>query len=222
MTFIDFLKIANEIAVYAELIPLIAGIRQYKGVIWQYIFWGFLFEFLIDFVKAYYPAYATAVCNSYCLVELPFISAYYVQKEVLPKKVAIPLSIAILGTYFYIGSSSFMTLDNSYGFAVLYFFYTICGLLACWKIAMRIRAKHLYFMDNGLPADNIWQYHSSFFWTNTAFMFLYGGIFTIDVYERHWALVHKREVYLQMWVVRDCIYIIFYILIAKSFHCKEP
>lgn len=149
------------ISIFIPLVPLIAGIKNYKTLLWKYVLAGFISDLLINIFRRVLNLPYLYVGNILLLVEFILLSLLY-QKFVFKQNKFVKL-VQISLIFFYIIKSlpTFFNKFNSNIGGIFYVCYLIYALLGFYNI---LRSRIILYIDK-----------SMFFWINCGLMLYASG-----------------------------------------------
>lgn len=187
------------VSITSFLIPLFAGIKNRRTLLWTYILIGFAFDILLLILKWYTTYNLYPFANLYVLIEFLLLSFYYNMRIAKPHSYYLLFTLS-LGS-FYVVQTLLNGIEsrNGLGATIFYVAYLLYALLGFYTISK----KPVY--------ANITT--SSFFWVNVAILLGSSGRVILFLFEDY--LIAHQNTYLgHLWIVYRMLNVLINILFA--------
>lgn len=194
------------VSVSATLLPLITGLKNWKTLLWMYIFIGFSFDIALILLKFVAKVNVTPLANIYVLIEFAILNFYFSHTIPTAKKIILSTAGLIASAYiFQLVSQGIYTRYGSYS-ALFALDYIILSLFGFYTILKQHKHTHIE--------------RSTFFWVNVALLVGFSGKFLVFLFEDY-LNAHYKHLWEGIWYLFNVINVIVNILFAVALTRKD-
>lgn len=198
--------ISLVLSVSSFLVPLIAGFRNRRTILWLYILMSLVFDITIVIVKRVFHLNVYPLANTYVFVEFVMLSLYYYRSISDEYKYFLHTIIGI--GLLYIAHTLFYGLGHRNGtgaacLSVIYLLYALAGFYSISK-------KHVH---NNILA-------SAFFWVNVAMLTGSAGRMILFLFEDY-LVANNNPLLGKLWMVYQLFNVLVNILFAVALSRKH-
>lgn len=198
--------ISLVLSVCSFLIPLIAGFKNKRSLLWKYILLSFSCDIAMILLKRVALVNINPLANIYVLAEFCIIAAYYSRAIPTARKallfitglVLIPYIIQLLAGGLYIRYGKFTAL-----FSFTYILFSLYGFYTILKQTKHSRVER-----------------SAFFWVNVALLVGFSGKFLVFLFE-DFLNQHYKHLWEGIWLLFKAINVVINILFAIALTRKD-
>lgn len=172
------------VSVCSALIPLWAGRKNKRSLLWLYVATGLFFDLLINVNKRVFDVNYFWLANIFILCEFLYISFAY--RPVLFNKQVIFYTVILSGSLFFITGTAMQSIwkFNTSGASLFYFIYIVYSVAGLYKLL--VEQKFLFLEKSGI------------FWMHCAFLIYGSGNFLLFLFSDY-LMAANNELFRTLW-----------------------